>query len=159
MFTDIQFQSEHYQMVSWNSIFQDAFSIFNNEIKRCGISCSKKIKCSNFYHDFIESILRNSYDGIKEIFVYTYEHLKNRTANGKILSQNQVIQNQFSDLLILFNIIDDLLLNNTYEYNHIIKKLIAASDQLAKLSGARAVLVGNINELRFYLKVFQRFFL
>jgi len=114
----------------------------------------------NFLDELISAVLKNTYQLIQTVFVYVHDHLKHRTVYNQILLEKEVIQFQFSEMLVELNVLESLFLNNKIQYEGqlIISLLISLSDQLAKLSGARAILSSNIIELKFHLMLFQRLF-
>lgn len=122
---------------------------------------NKKELSADFYNSFVFTVLKSSYSSLKTIFVYTYEHLKSRKIENIVLAQKELIQNQLSEIIIDFSILDDLFINkNSDDKNQaIMSKLILTADRLTKLSGARAMLDNNIASLMFHLKLFEKLFI
>ena len=168
MNTQIQFQSDFYEPIQWEKIITNALRAINLNFEDNSVeTCQDQLKNPMYLYQlqnkinqqFILNVLKDAYECIRKIFIYTYDHLKSRQFNELSLTENLVIKNQLSEVYISFSVIKNLFDQRDFELSYILESEIQLADLLLKLSGARGILKNNIGELKFNLKLFQRLFL
>lgn len=109
--------------------------------------------------DFINALLHYSIEAAKTIFSYTYSHLSNRQYGEKNILQIETVQNQFANLVVVFEGINSTLCSNeaVEKSGFMFSQLIEIFKELSRLGGARAVLKDNAIDYLCHLKLLLQF--
>ncbi len=114
---------------------------------------------SKKYIYFLTHTIKNLYQYTQTIFLYTHEHLSKRKYGNIPISQIEIVQCDFTDIIIAFKKIESSI--NTIvtvdDIIYLINILLEVLIHLSKLSGARAVLKNNVIDLIFHVQFFKKY--
>lgn len=134
MITSVKFQSENYVEISFEALLKK-------------LSYDESCLSGDFLTNLSDSVLQKT----KLIFEYTLTHLKKRYFQEHVITHNEIVQNNFLEILLIF---EEIFLSDDPSFT--LKKCIEILDMLSFLGGARSVLVGNsldfMISLSFFLK-------
>ena len=150
---DVEIVTSHFKPIFFSSLQSDILFF------KMDIAFPSSNKISNEYFLFVAKIIFNMYVVTEKIFFYIFDHLSKRFYGIKRMTEIETIENEYSNVKILLNQIHSgiFILSDCNQINPLISQLLNVFNILAKLSGARAVLKGNVIELIFFLKLFQKF--
>src|SRR3990167_3461458 len=112
---------------------------------------------SNAYLEIMRKLITLASNTLSTMIAYTQKHLSRRHYDGLPLFQLDVIQNDFADIVLQKEFLSVISLGTHSSILLALDTILKILNQLAKLSGARAVLKNNVLNLMFHLFFLKKF--
>lgn len=135
----------------------------------CGFNLFKMPKAQHLqmknneqYYTLCFSLIKEAVKQTHAILKYTYQHLDTREAEGRKLMQHGIIRQSMSETFSELQFVEKLVKHKDGHLNHLstsVDQLLVILHEIARLSGGRALLQGNVIELMFHLFIFKNVYL